>query len=268
MMDQSKGRNQTTRGIWLDCATKAPGLLVMDLEGTDSGERGEDRESFERQTGLYGLALAEVLMVNMWHHDIGRHTASNHGILKTIFEVNLQLFGAKSKTTILFVIRDHESETPLDALRDKILAEMATIWGELRKTEELKATPIDALFSFAFCALPHLKHEAAAFAARVDDLRQWFTAPAHERYVLHGAPGDAAYRAKSVPVEAFGRYAQQLWTSVHEHRSLNLPSQRAMLAAFRCDEFAQAAFDEFQTAAAPLRKAVQGVLQCWLVGGC
>jgi hypothetical protein len=43
----------------------------MDLEGTDSGERGEDRTTFERQTILYGLALCEVLIVNMWEHDIG-----------------------------------------------------------------------------------------------------------------------------------------------------------------------------------------------------
>lgn len=29
MMDRLKGRNQTTRGIWMGCATKIPGIVVM-----------------------------------------------------------------------------------------------------------------------------------------------------------------------------------------------------------------------------------------------
>lgn len=96
-----------------------------------SAERGEDRESFERQTGLFGLALAEVLIINMWYHDIGRYTASNFGILKTIFEVNLQLFKTGSKSTILFLIRDYEMETPLESVKERILKEVNHIWSEV-----------------------------------------------------------------------------------------------------------------------------------------
>lgn len=92
----------------------------MDLEGTDSNERGEDRTTFERQTILYGLALAEVLMINMWEHDIGRYTASNYGILKTVMEVNLSLFQSSkpTKTMLLFVVRDHiEEDTPFTEIQ-------------------------------------------------------------------------------------------------------------------------------------------------------
>lgn len=260
MMDQSRGRNQTTRGIWLDCARKVRDVVVMDLEGTDSGERGEDRGSFERQTGLYGLALAEVLMINMWHHDIGRYTASNYGILRTVFEVNLQLFGARTKTTILFVVRDHEADTPLDALKTKILGEMAAIWAELRKPDDLVDAPIESLFSFAFFALPHLKHEAALFEMRVDELRAWFAVPASEAYLLQ-RPETPAHRAKTVPADGFGQYAQQVWTTVREHKELNLPTQRAMLATFRCEEFAGVAAADFQKSVAPLLARVATALQ-------
>lgn len=42
IMDESKGRQQTTKGIWLN-RNEAGDLLVLDIEGTDSKERGEQR---------------------------------------------------------------------------------------------------------------------------------------------------------------------------------------------------------------------------------
>ena len=42
VMDESKGRQQTTKGIWLN-RNAAGDLLVLDIEGTDSKERGEQR---------------------------------------------------------------------------------------------------------------------------------------------------------------------------------------------------------------------------------
>lgn len=41
------------------------------------------------------------------------------------------------------------------------------------------------------------------------------------------------------------RYAQQVWTTIREQKELNLPSQREMLAAFRCDEFIMATMHSF-----------------------
>lgn len=40
--------------------------LIMDLEGSDGRERGEDDTSFERQSALFALSAADVLLVNMW----------------------------------------------------------------------------------------------------------------------------------------------------------------------------------------------------------
>lgn len=62
------GRHQTTRGIWLARSGKLPRpvTLVMDLEGSDGRERGEDDNSFERQSALFALAVADVLLVNMF----------------------------------------------------------------------------------------------------------------------------------------------------------------------------------------------------------
>ena len=60
---------------------------VMDLEGNDGRERGEDDTNFERQTALFALSVADVLLVNIWCHDIGREQGSGKPLLKTIFQV-------------------------------------------------------------------------------------------------------------------------------------------------------------------------------------
>ena len=94
-------RRQTTKGIWMSKNRKegtrggatamAENILVMDVEGTDGRERGEDQD-FERKSALFALATSEVLIVNIWEHQVGLYQGANMGLLKTVFEVNLQLF--------------------------------------------------------------------------------------------------------------------------------------------------------------------------------
>jgi hypothetical protein len=92
ILDANKGRMQTTKGIWMAKSSDSS-VLIFDIEGTDSKERGEQRMTFEQTTSLFALAIADVLLINMWTTDIGRYGASNYGLLKVIFEVNLKLFG-------------------------------------------------------------------------------------------------------------------------------------------------------------------------------
>lgn len=107
-------RKQTTKGIWMSKNKKqrsatvngnstlsrpnamAENILVMDVEGTDGRERGEDQD-FERKSALFALATSEILIVNIWEHQVGLYQGANMGLLKTVFEVNLQLFVKDSK---------------------------------------------------------------------------------------------------------------------------------------------------------------------------
>ena len=100
-------RRQTTKGIWMSknkrqladadgTKTMADNILVMDVEGTDGRERGEDQD-FERKSALFALATSEVLIVNIWEHQVGLYQGANMGLLKTVFEVNLQLFVKDNK---------------------------------------------------------------------------------------------------------------------------------------------------------------------------
>lgn len=59
--------------------------FVCDLEGSDGRERGEDDTTFEKQSALFALAISDVLLINLWCHDIGREQGSGKPLLKTIF---------------------------------------------------------------------------------------------------------------------------------------------------------------------------------------
>lgn len=66
-MNNEIGRQQTTKGIWMaPCHEGSTLNLVFDIEGTDSKERGDQRTTFEQTTSMLALAIADVLMINMW----------------------------------------------------------------------------------------------------------------------------------------------------------------------------------------------------------
>lgn len=253
-MESSRGRSQTTLGVWLDSASNSKNTVVMDLEGTDSGERGEDRTTFERQTCLFAMALAEVLIINMWEHDIGRYTAANYGILKTVFEVNLQLFRTATKAVLLFLVRDHiEEESPFENLKNKLKTDIGNIWKEAVKPEELKDAKISDYFDMEFVALPHMKLAKTAFYAGVDALRKRFVQQSDPEYFFrrpyHGK--------KAVPADGFPHYAKTIWETIRSNKDLNLPSQKEMLATYRCDEISAVALNHFFEQLKPLKLQVE-----------
>lgn len=61
---QLADRSIPDSGIWM-CPSKYSSTIVMDVEGTDGRERGEDQD-FERKSALFSLASTEVLLINLW----------------------------------------------------------------------------------------------------------------------------------------------------------------------------------------------------------
>ncbi len=114
-------RRQTTKGIWMSknkreglegfggAQPMADNILVMDVEGTDGRERGEDQD-FERKSALFALATSEVLIINIWEHQVGLYQGANMGLLKTVFEVNLQLFLKDKQYTAPVVYKRQASD--------------------------------------------------------------------------------------------------------------------------------------------------------------
>ncbi|KAL6559965.1 Cell wall protein rhd3 [Orobanche gracilis] len=240
-MDAFKGRSQTTKGIWMaHCVGIDPFTLVMDLEGTDGRERGEDDTAFEKQSALFALAVSDVVMINMWCHDIGREQAANKPLLKTVFQVMMRLFSPR-KTTLMFVIRD-KTRTPLEnlepVLREDIQKPLGKIWDSVPKPEAHKETPLGEFFNVEVVALSSYEEKEEQFKEQVASLRQ--------RFFHSIAPGGlAGDRRGAVPASVFSLSAQQIWKVIKENRDLDLPAHKVMVATVRCEEIVNEKFSAF-----------------------
>ncbi|XP_071689948.1 protein ROOT HAIR DEFECTIVE 3-like [Rutidosis leptorrhynchoides] len=236
-MDAFKGRSQTTKGIWMArCTGIEPFTVVMDLEGTDGRERGEDDTAFEKQSALFALAVSDIVLINMWCHDIGREHAANKPLLKTVFQVMTRLFSPR-KTTLIFVIRD-KTRTPLENLEPVLREDIQKIWDSVPKPEAHKQTPLSAFFNIEVVALSSYEEKEEQFKEQVANLRK--------RFQHSIAPGGlAGDRQGVVPASGFTFSAGQIWKVIKENRDLDLPAHKVMVATVRCEEIASEKYSAF-----------------------
>ncbi|KAJ7739031.1 RHD3/Sey1 [Mycena maculata] len=251
VMDETR-RQQTTKGIWM-CRGMDMNVMVMDVEGTDGRERGEDQD-FERKSALFSLASSEVLIINLWEHQVGLYQGANMGLLKTVFEVNLGLFGKNAtngRTLLLFVIRDHIGQTPLANLQATLTADLNRIWESLSKPTELQDRQLSDYFDLAFTALPHKVLAADKFEAEVLNLRTRFVDKEAPEFLFK-----PAYH-KRIPADGVAFYMEGIWEQVQTNKDLDLPTQQELLAQFRCDEISTVALAEFNEQAKSQKRPVE-----------
>ncbi|VVA22668.1 PREDICTED: ROOT HAIR [Prunus dulcis] len=235
-MDAYSGRSQTTKGIWIaKCVGIEPCTIAMDLEGTDGRERGEDDTTFEKQSALFALAVSDIVLINMWCHDIGREQAANKPLLKTVFQVMMRLFSPR-KTTLLFVIRD-KTKTPFEYLEPVLREDIQKIWDGVPKPQAHKSTPFSDFFSVEVVALSSYEEKEEKFKEEVAQLRQ--------RFFHSISPGGlAGDRRGVVPATGFSFSAQQIWKVIKENKDLDLPAHKVMVATVRCEEIANQKFNQ------------------------
>ncbi|KAA8541377.1 hypothetical protein F0562_025353 [Nyssa sinensis] len=198
--------------------------LVMDLEGADGSER-EDDTAFERQSALFALAVSDIMILNMWCHDLGRDKAANRPLLKTIIQVMMRLF-KPHKTTLMF--------TPLEKLEDLLTKDIEKIWNSTHKPQAYTETPFRQFFNVEIVALSSFKHNLKQFKEEVASLRQ--------RIIDSVALGD---RKDIVPASDFSFSAKQKWKDIKENKDLDLPAHTVMVATVRCEEIANKKLDAF-----------------------
>ena len=279
-------RRQTTKGIWMSKNKKshtvknsekmADNILVMDVEGTDGRERGEDQD-FERKSALFALATSEVLIVNIWEHQVGLYQGANMGLLKVVFEVNLELFLKDNKyvhqalgcrktankarsnprSLLFFVIRDHLGATPLANLRNTLIQDLSRIWSGLNKPPGLEKSKIEDYFDFAFAALPHKILQPDRFVSEVEKLgtrfREGFRDSRRDAF-KSDQDSDGIFLPeyhRRIPADGFSIYAQQVWDQIVNNKDLDLPTQQELMAQFRCDEISREVLEGFDEIITP-----------------
>ncbi|XP_066338286.1 protein ROOT HAIR DEFECTIVE 3 homolog 2-like isoform X1 [Miscanthus floridulus] len=236
-MDALKGRHQTTKGIWIAKAVGIePFTVVLDLEGMDGRERGQDDTAFEKQSALFALAVSDIVMINLWCHDIGREHAANRPLLRTVFQVLMRLFSPR-KTTLLLVIRD-KTKTPLEYLTQALKEDIQKIWDSVQKPEAYKEAALSDFFNVEVTALSSYEEKEELFKEQVGQLRQRF-------YHSTALGGLAADRRGVVPASGFCLSALQIWKVIRENKDLNLPAHKVMVATVRCEEIANEKLKNF-----------------------
>lgn len=288
-------RRQTTKGIWMsrnkqrDAGTAnsmAENILVLDVEGTDGRERGEDQD-FERKSALFALATSEVLIINIWEHQVGLYQGANMGLLKVVFEVNLELFlkntryiscssincspsnasRSNPRSLLFFVIRDHLGTTPLANLRNTLIQDLTRIWSGLSKPAGMEKSKIEDYFDFAFSALPHKVLQPERFVSEVNKLGLRFTEghrdPKRDAFISEQAQEGGIFLPeyhRRIPADGFSVYAEGVWDQIVNNKDLDLPTQQELMAQFRCDEIAREVLIEFDETINPFEtKQVEGI---------
>ncbi|KAI4354144.1 hypothetical protein L6164_003037 [Bauhinia variegata] len=236
-MNEEDGRSQTTKGIWLArCPDIEPLTLVLDMEGTDGGERGEDT-AFEKRSALFALAIADVVLINMWCKDIGLNHAANRPLLKTVFQQVIFRFCDKPrKITLMFVVRD-KSKTPEERLEAKLKDDIQEIWSSIQKPQGKDDIQLSDFFKVEVKFLPHYEHKFKAFKVEVEKLKQ--------RFINSTAPSGLVGDQKD-PASGFSTSAKIVWEEIKENKNLNLPNLQVMVATFRCDMIKEEKYESLE----------------------
>ena len=250
-MDRKSGASQTTKGAFLQKSQKGENFFIVDFEGTDGMERGEE-QSFERQLSLFALSVADTLIINMNAMEIGRFNAANLSLLRAVFEVNLQLFAHSrpktdsekdaEKPTLLFVVRDYfqDEESTKEAWFDSVRKSLQKVWEGVTKPPMFAESTLEDLFYLKYHAMPHYLHCKPQFMQEVEVLRDMFINPSSQEYLFKT---EETFRG--IPLEGVPQYLESCWKSIKTSRDLNIPSQREMLAVCRCAEVCDEIDEEF-----------------------
>ena len=230
-MNSTVRRGQTTKGVWI-AAEPQSRILIIDCEGTDSKSRNEqERGKFEHSSSLFSLAMSDILIINMWTSDVGRYTASNYGVLKIVFEMNLKLFQQNTAKKIIIFLRDFDpSRNRKDKIESLILEDIKKIWAEIKIPEAYAGKGPEHFFSFEFITMPHLIYREKEFREEIANLRKRLNKD-DPNYFFKNLSS-----IKNVPADGLKQYVNQIWTDILNDKDLDIPSQREMLANYRCTE--------------------------------
>lgn len=177
-------------------------ILIFDIEGADSAERKEQKVTFEQTTSLFALVVSDVLLINMWATDVGKHTAGGREILKVIFECNLKLFKQNGQKKLLFVFRDFDpDEISEDKTKNTMRSALEEIWVEIYKPDGFKDAKIADFFDLDYFFLPHKKWAKAQFESGAGQLRQMIESGSMF-LPIEGDPNDL------VPIDGLGFFLQ------------------------------------------------------------
>jgi hypothetical protein len=145
--------------------------------------------------------------------------------------MNLKLFQQECAKRIVIVLRDFDERYDVkEKIQELIMTDINTIWSEIKKPEKFRDLTPDHFFQFEFTTLSHKFYFEDKFKSEVSLLRKRLSQEDPQYLFRH------VLEEKTVPLDGLSIYCRQIWGDIISNKDLNIPSQKEMLANFKCME--------------------------------
>eukprot|EP00741_Cyanophora_paradoxa_P022517 tig00021464_g21743.t1 len=201
-----------------DTAVEDRAFVALDCGASKS-------EDLLHKVGMFALAVSDIVVVNMWFHDIGRFRASNHALLCALFQATSQIedHPTRSKTVMILAIRDAEMETPSGTLQAQVMADLQKLWASVPKSSANTTITLEDIFDISIVMFPHFTYARDGFLEQVRRLKTRL-----EDVLSNAAIG--------LPTRELQHYCSRMWESIAEKRAINVLSEQELLAAYLCNQ--------------------------------
>lgn len=150
--------------------------------------------------------------------------------------MNLKLFQQECAKRILIVLRDFDDRYDVkEKITELILHDIYTLWKEIKKPDRYKDYTPDRFFEFEFTTLSHKFYFEERFNTEVADMRKRLFSD-NNNYIFRHVSSE-----KTVPIDGMDHYCKQIWDNIISDKDLNIPTQKEMLANYRCNELKEVA---------------------------
>lgn len=231
----------TTKGIFACKSSITSHFVALDVEGSDSRERGRDGHVFHNRLASFVAAISDVIILNVWYHDVGRFDAAGYALLREVFTEAQKIAEqdpGQFRTRLIFAVRDVDNDIDQDSLHDLLNTDAEDIFKDISKSVALSD-----LFDIVTIPLPHMRHREADFNAATEALAARFTSPDEANTLLNSD------YCKGIPADGCGTFTRSLWESHYTSRSVTTAQEASdtpdsLLAAFKCNEAFSDALNE------------------------
>lgn len=251
----------TTKGIYADKPPSHPSIVALDIEGSDSRERGRDGKVFQSRCAAFVAAISDILLLNVWYHDVGRFDAAGYRLLQAVFtEAAKTADQDPSRTALVFVVRDVDDDADRSSTERLLTEDANTLFGDVSKTENLAT-----FFDISFVFLPHMRHREDAFNTECTALSKRITDSQGDSFLAQTA------FSKGIPADGCGTFTRSLWETNYSTQSVQTttgaePAESAdLITAYKCNEAfsdalmeASSKMNEFSSASLEAGEKIEG----------
>lgn len=232
----------TTKGIFASKTARDGSMVVLDVEGSDSRERGRNGRVFQEQCGSFATAISDVILLNLWYHDVGRFDAAGYNILRSVFSEGVRTAEADPfQCGLVFVVRDTDDDIDCETLKTVLMNDAKEVFRSVSRQVSL-----ESLFEISVVTLQHMRHKEAEFSQGCEKLSESLLKGDSEGHIVKSE------FSKGIPADGCGTFTKSLWESYfQDSKSVgNMGSEgggeegESLIEAYKCNEaFSDALMD-------------------------